>query len=244
MNDFNPNRYAVIYEKNPREIVMLRGKGCSWRRCRFCDYHLDSSPDENANFALNQEQLLKVTGIHHKLEVINSGSFVDLDEPTLALIEEVCRKQQIHQVHFECHWRHRGAIGDFRKRFEAQGIELKIKTGVETFDALFRESYLDKGIDTDSPAEIASYFDEVCLLFGIPGQTAESMEQDIQTGLAHFERVCINIMQENLKPIKPDPRVIASFTKELYPKYIENSRVDILMENTAFGVGGVVEHAK
>ena len=236
MNDFNPNRYAVIYEKNPREIVMLRGKGC--------DYHLDSSPDENANFALNQEQLLKVTGIHHKLEVINSGSFVDLDEPTLALIEEVCRKQQIHQVHFECHWRHRGAIGDFRKRFEAQGIELKIKTGVETFDALFRESYLDKGIDTDSPAEIASYFDEVCLLFGIPGQTAESMEQDIQTGLAHFERVCINIMQENLKPIKPDPRVIASFTKELYPKYIENCRVDILMENTAFGVGGVVEHAK
>ena len=25
MEDFNPNRYAVINEKNPREIVMLRG---------------------------------------------------------------------------------------------------------------------------------------------------------------------------------------------------------------------------
>ena len=34
-------RYSVITEKNPREIVLLRGAGCAWRRCRFCDYHLD-----------------------------------------------------------------------------------------------------------------------------------------------------------------------------------------------------------
>lgn len=244
MEDFNPIRYAVIHEKNPREIVMLRGSGCSWRRCRFCDYHLDSSVDKKANFNLNKEQLLKVTGVYRKLEVINSGSFVDLDESTLTQIEEVCLEHDISQVHFECHWRHRDAVADFRRRFTALGIELKIKLGVETFDSLFRESYLDKGIDTDDPQEIAEYFDEVCLLFGIPGQTADSMETDIQTGLAYFERVCINIMQENLRPIKPDPRVIAIFSKELYPKYIENDRVDILMENTAFGVGGVVKHAK
>lgn len=243
MEDFNPIRYSVIDEKNPREIVMLRGQGCSWRRCRFCDYHLDFSTDEAANFALNQEQLLKVTGIHGKLEVINSGSFVDLDEHTVSLIEQVCTRKNIKQVHFECHWRHRDAISAFRKRFDNLGIELKIKIGVETFDSLFRESYLIKGIDTDNPADIAAYFDEVCLLQGIPGQTAESMEQDIQTGLTYFERVCVNIMQENKKPIKPDPRVIAAFVKELYPKYIDNDRVDILMENTAFGVGGVVEHA-
>ena len=68
---------------------------------------------------------------------------------------------------------------------------------------------------------------------GIPGQTVDHMEQDIQIGLAHFERICINIMQENRKPIKPDPKVIAAFAKELYPTYIEN-----------FGVGGVVEHAE
>ncbi len=244
MKEFNPNRYAVIHEKNPREIVMLRGKGCSWRRCRFCDYHLDSSIDMEANFALNQEQLAKVTGIYGKLEVINSGSFVDLDENTLAMIEQICMQHNIHQIHFEAHWRHRDAISNFRRRFASKGIELKIKTGVETFDFLFRESYLAKGIDAKSPKELAEFFDEVCLLQGIPGQTTESMEQDIQLGLTYFERVCINIMQENKKPIKPDPRVIATFTKELYPKYIKNDRVDILMENTAFGVGGVVEHAE
>ena len=35
---FNPVRYSVIKEKNPREIVMLVGDGCKWRKCRFCDY--------------------------------------------------------------------------------------------------------------------------------------------------------------------------------------------------------------
>ena len=244
MEQFNPNRYAVIHEKNPREIVMLRGTGCSWRRCRFCDYHLDSSRDKASNFALNKKQLLKVQGIYGKLEVINSGSFVDLDPDTIALIEEICQKKQIGQVHFECHWRHREAVAAFRKRFAVHGIELKIKTGVETFDALFRESYLDKGIDTEQPEDIADYFDEVCLLFGIPGQTVQSMDKDIQTGLAFFERVCVNIMQENLRPIKPDPSVIAAFAEELYPKYRKDCRVDILMENTAFGVGGVAEHAE
>lgn len=231
-------RYSIITEKNPREIVMLRGSGCQWRRCRFCDYHLDYSKDRASNYALNKEQLEKVTGLYHRLEVINSGSFVDLDEKTLSLIEKVCLEKEITQLHFECHWMHRDAIPAFRKRFHRLGIELKLKIGVETFDTLFRESYLDKGISTDNPAEIASYFDEVCLLFGLPGQSAQSMKQDVETGLAHFERVCINIMTPNRMPIQPDQRVIEVFQKELYPYYQHNDRVDILMENTDFGVGG------
>lgn len=236
--NFNPIRYSVITEKNPREIVMLRGTGCVWKRCRFCDYHLDKSPDEHANFVLNREQLLKVTGQYHKLEVINSGSFVDLNEQTIALIEQVCMEKEITEVHFECHWMHRKDIPAFRERFLRKGITLKLKIGVETFDSLFRESYLIKGIDTDSPAEIAEYFDEVCLLQGIPGQTLESMTQDIETGLSYFERVCVNIMVENRMPIKPDPKVIAIFQEHLFPRYIDNPRIDILMENTDFGVGG------
>ena len=39
---FNPVRYSKITEKNPREIVMLVGNGCKWRKCRFCNYHLRS----------------------------------------------------------------------------------------------------------------------------------------------------------------------------------------------------------
>lgn len=216
---------------------MLRGSGCAWRRCRFCSYHLDFSKDTAANFALNQQVLSQVTGQYHKLEVVNSGSFTDLDEQTLLCIEETCQKKAVAQLHFECHWMHRDAVAAFRSRLAQKGISLKLKTGVETFDRLFRECYLDKGIDTDSPLEIANYFEEACLLQGLPGQTKESMERDIETGLAYFERICVNIMSKNNCPVQPDPAVIRIFQTELYPKYKDHPRIDILLDNTGFGIG-------
>lgn len=231
-------RYSMITEKNPREIVLLRGRGCQWRRCRFCDYHLDYSKDDSANYELNREPLSRVTGCYGCLEVINSGSFVDLDEKTMELIEQTCLEKNITRLHFECHWMHRGEVPALRKRFEEKGIAVKIKIGVETFDILFRESYLDKGITAKDPGEIASYFNEVCLLFGLPGQSVDSMLSDMETGLAHFERVCVNIMTPNSMPIQPDGQVIELFLKDIYPHYQNNPRVDILMENTDFGVGG------
>lgn len=230
-------RYSVITEKNPREIVLLRGRGCKWRRCRFCDYHLDFCRDEAENYRLNSEVLSRVTGVYHRLEVINSGSFTDLDAPTMERITEICAAKGITELHFECHWMHREAVFALREHFAQRGIHVNLKIGVETFDSLFRESYLAKGIDTDRPGEIARYFDEVCLLQGIPGQSVSSMEKDIETGLAYFSRVCVNIMVENSMPIKPDPRVIEEFRKFVLPKYEKNERVDILMNNTDFGVG-------
>lgn len=231
-------RYSVITKKNPREIVMLRGNGCAWRRCRFCDYHLDASSNEAANFALNKQVLSRITGIYHRLEVINSGSFPELDADTQRLIEEVCLRRGISVLHCECHWIHREKTAAIRTHFQEKGITVRMKTGVETFDPLFRECYLDKGIDTDDPAEIARYFDEACLLQGIPGQTKESMERDICIGLAHFERVCVNIMTKNSCRIQPDPGVIRIFREELYPKYKDHPRLDLLLQNTDFGVGG------
>lgn len=238
------NRYSVIHEKNIREIVLIRGKGCKWRRCRFCDYHLDSSTNQDENDILNKLELDKITGIYSKLEVINSGSFVDLSNTTMDYIEKICIDKKIKEVHFECHWMHRESIADIKQRFSNLGIKTKIKIGVETFNKLFRESYLDKGIDAEKAEEIAEYFDECCLLQGIPGQSTESMLLDIETGLKHFDRVCINIMQENGKPIKPDYTVIENFITNIYPIYKDNDRVDILLENTAFGVGGVTTNAK
>lgn len=243
-DEFNPNRYAVIHEKNKREIVMLRGSGCTWRRCRFCDYHKDYSKDNDQNFALNSEHLSKVTGVYKKLEIINSGSFVDLDDLTMDEIETVALQRGINQLHFECHWNHRNMVSSLKARYAEKGICVKVKIGIETFDAHFRESYLDKGIATDSPAEIAGYFDECCLLQGLPGQTTESMLLDISTGLRYFGRVCINIMQDNSSPIRSDPAVIRQFVENIYPIYREDPRIDILLENTAFGVGGTATHAK
>lgn len=230
-------RYSEITEKNKREIVLLRGSGCKWRRCTFCDYHLDSSLDEDSNFALNQEALKYVTGKYGKLEVINSGSFVDLDTKTFQLISDICIEKKISEIHFECHWMHRESVSALRERFGMQGIQVKIKIGVETFDSRYRERVLHKGIDETSPAKIAAYFNEVCLLFGLEGQTENSMRYDIDTGLANFERICINIMTENTTNIKPNRSVIDTFIQKIYPLYKDNERVDILLNNTDFGVG-------
>lgn len=231
------NRYSVITEKNPREIVLLRGSGCKWRKCRFCDYHLDFSTNEEENFLINKSELDKITGIFRKLEIVNSGSFTELDNKTMLYIQNVCLDKKIKELHFESHWSYRDKIPELKRVFSDIGITVKTKIGVETFDYIFRESYLDKGIDTESAEEIASYFDEVCLLQGIPGRTASDMLKDIEIGLKYFERVCINIMTDNSKPIKSDKRVIHEFMRVVYPIYKHNGRVDILLDNTDFGVG-------
>lgn len=233
-------RYSVIPDKNPREIVMLRGTGCRWKRCAFCDYHLDRSDDTAANLALNREVLGRVTGLHHHLEVINSGSFSDLDPATMDEIERVCRDKDIRILHFECHWIHRQDIPALRARFAAAGVTVKVKTGVETFDRDFRENVLHKGIGESDPAKIAEPFDECCLLFGLTGQSEDSMRRDIETGLRYFERVCVNLMTPNTTPIRPDRAVLDTFLGTLYPVYKDDPRVDILLDNTDFGVGETI----
>ena len=231
-------RISEIPEKNPREIVMLRGTGCRWRRCRFCDYHLDASPDESANFRLNREILDQVTGRYGCLEVINSGSFPELDEETMSYILQVCGERGIRQVHFECHWVYRQRIPALRERFAAKGIRVKVKIGVESFDPAMREDVMNKGMAESDPAVIAVFFDEVCLLFGLTGQTEDSMRRDLAMALGHFERVCVNVMTENTAALRPDPAVIGLFINKIYPEIQGDQRVDILLENTDFGVGG------
>ena len=230
-------RYSVINNKNKREIVLLRGNGCKWKKCRFCDYYLDFSPDTTQNYELNKTVLKNVTGIYKTLEVINSGSFTDLDKNTISLIKDICVNKDIQRLHFECHWIHRDKINDLMEYFGNYNINVKIKSGIETFDYNFREKYLIKGIPDISPSEMAKYFDEVCLLFGLKGQSRETMENDIQIGLKYFERICVNIMTENGTPVKPDKSVIKIFIENLYKKYSEYENIDILIENTDFGIG-------
>ena len=230
-------RYSVITEKNPREIVLLRGQGCRYRRCAFCDYHQDASCDEQANLKINTEALSQVTGEYGILEVLNSGSFCELDSSTMKAIIATCKAKNIATVHFECHWLYRRFIPALREAFDQVGTQVKMKIGVETFDATYREETMKKGIKESDPAKIAEGFNECCLLFCLPGQTYESMMEDIETGLKHFERICVNIMVENNAPLQPSEEVRQIFADKIYPLYIDNPRVDILLHNTDFCVG-------
>lgn len=228
-------RYSVIKDKRKREIALLRGRGCAYRLCAFCDYHLDCSADDEKNFALNSEVLSHVTGEYGDLEVINSGSVFELDGKTLDMIKSTCRDKGISVIHFEAHYIYKDRLEALRREFD--GFTLKFKLGLETFDYRFRERVLRKGIPDRDPAVISDGFDEANFLFGISGQTAESMRRDIELGLTHFERICINIMCENSTAVKPDPQVISAFKAQVYPIYKDDARVDILIQNTDFGVG-------
>lgn len=238
LEGFEPNRYSVIEEKNKREIVMLIGLGCKWRKCSFCDYHLDYDENPDICFRVNSEVLSKVTGCYGKLEVINSGSVTELDKNTLHKILAVAVEKKIYEIHFECHYLYRKELPAYRELFKRHGIELKLKCGVETFDNDFREKVLKKGMVGFSIEELSYYFDEVCLLFGLKGQTLAGMKRDIEIGLNNFERVCINIMKANTTKTVPNHAVIDSFVKHIYPYIKEEERIDILLDNTDFGVGG------
>lgn len=237
-NPHPSERYSFIEDKNPREIVLLRGSGCKWRRCRFCNYHLDFSLDQAANDALNLDVLSHVQGKTGVLEVINSGSFSDLSETTLKAIIRTMKTHDIHRLHVECHWNDRAAIAPFRAHLEKEGITLKVKAGIETFDGHFRETVFNKGIpENTTPEEMAQHFNECCLLFGVEGETLEQMQTDIQTGLAHFDRICINIMIDNGTPVKRSENVVNLFITDIFPNIKNNARIDILLNNTDFGVG-------
>lgn len=215
--------------------MLLRGKGCVYKKCSFCDYHMDKCSDSKENFALNKSVLSNVTGEYGDLEVINSGSVFELDENTLELIGEICLKKHISVIHFEAHYLYRNKIPELRRRFS--DFDLKLKLGLETFDYSLREKVLKKGIHETDPKIISKDFEEANFLFGITGQTAASMEHDISLGLKHFERICINIMCKNSTDIFPDNSVISEFDRSIYPKYKDEQRIDILINNTDFGVG-------
>ncbi len=228
-------RYSVIKDKQKREIVLLRGRGCVYKKCSFCDYHNDFCLNDEENFLLNKSVLDKVTGKFKDLEVINSGSVFELDQKTLEYIKEISRKNNIEILHFESHYLYRDKIPSLRAEFSE--FKLMMKLGLETFDYDFRENVLKKGINEKNPEIISKNFDEANFLFGVKGQTVQSMENDISLGLKLFHRICLNIMCENSTEIKPDKAVISGFMQALYPKYKDNDRVDILINNTDFGVG-------
>ena len=229
------DRYSEITNKLKREIVLLRGRGCVYKKCTFCDYHLDCLDDEAENFKLNKSVLVKITGKYGEVEIINSGSVFELDKHTLEYIKKVCGEKGVHTIHFEAHYLYDNKIPALREDFK--DFTLKMKLGLETFDYELRENVYKKGIPVREPDVISKNFDEANFLFGLEGQSLSSMQRDIELGLKYFKRICINIMCDNSTPVKPDKGVIAEFMTNLYPKYRDDARVDILVNNTDFGVG-------
>ncbi len=226
-------RYNVIRNKNPREIVLLKSFPCAWGKCRFCDYIDDNSRDEQEMAALNSRVLSLVTGELGVLEVINSGSCFELPGATLREIRQVVKDKQISRLFFESHWMYRGRLDEMR---EFMGVPITYKIGVETFDYGFRENYLNKHAGFRTPEEVAAYFDSPCIMVGIKGQTREMIAEDIRLVKEHFKLGTVNVFTDNTTDVKRDPELVKWFMEE-YGWLKDDPAMEVLYENTDFGVG-------
>ena len=230
-------RYSKILDKDKREIVLLIGNGCKWSKCKFCNYHLDRNNVEEEQYQINSKALENVTGEFGVLEAINSGSIFELNERSFNKLIEVCKQKQINRLIIESHYMYKKQIYELREKCEKLGIVLQVKGGVETFDANFREKVMIKGFGYPTLEELKETFDVVNLLVGVKGQNLEQIEADIKTGIENFNRVCVNLYKEMDDIMPADEELKARFMKEIYLLYKDFENVDILVENTDFGVG-------
>ena len=225
-------RYSVITQKFPREFILLQGTGCKWGKCTFCDYHTDTSEDP---YAVNMEVLDKVTGEFGVLDVINSGSCFELDERTVAHLQRIVAERGIRTLWFEVHWMYRKRLEEFAGLFP--GVQVKFRCGVETFDVQLRHKW-NKGMPANvKPEEIARYFQGVCLMCCTKGEDFAHIEADIETACRHFEYMSVNVFCSNTSLEMRDDEMVARFMREIYPKYNQHPKIEILVENTDLGVG-------
>ncbi|SCJ42956.1 Uncharacterised protein [Anaerotruncus sp. 2789STDY5834896] len=226
-------RYSVIPGHHARELVLLKSGPCAWGRCAFCDYIRDNSTDELLCDRVNASVLARVTGQTGQLEVINSGSVFELTPGTMAALRRVVEQKQIKKLYFECHWSYRHRLQEVRDYF---GVPIVFKCGIETFDDDFRNRVLKKGIVYDDLQEVRRYFDSVCLLVGIQGQTKEMLDRDVKILLEHFPLGCINVFCENSTDVRADAQLAQWFCQK-YAHLQNDPRIDFLTDNTDFGVG-------
>ena len=225
-------RYAVIHTVMSREFVLLQGTGCRWKRCTFCDYHGDVSDDP---FAVNRDILAQVQGVYGVLDVINSGSAMELDERTLGMIKEVVKEKKIHTLWFEAHYMYKNQLSKFAEQFD--GVEVKFRCGIESFNGELREQW-KKGVAADVTAEdVATYFQGVCLLCCTEGDSKERIMRDIALAERYFDYASVNMFCENTTQVKRDDALAKWFVERIYPELKQSKKIEILINNTDLGVG-------
>ena len=225
-------RYALIHTVLPREFVLLQGTGCRWKQCTFCDYYGDVSDDP---FAVNREVLAQVQGVYGVLDVINSGSAMELDVQTVAMIREVVKEKKIHTLWFEAHYMYKKQLAKFAEQFE--GIQVKFRCGVESFDGQLRNRW-HKGIAASVMVDdVAKYFQGVCLLCCTEGDSKERILRDISLAEQYFEYASVNVFCENTTAVKRDDELAKWFVRNVYPTLKQSKKIEILINNTDLGVG-------
>jgi radical SAM superfamily enzyme YgiQ (UPF0313 family) len=227
-------RYSIITRKFPREIVLLQGRGCFWKRCAFCDYYKDVSDDP---YQVNKQVLEQVKGSIGALDVINSGSAPELDHKTLSLLNAKIKQYSIGTIWFDAHWQYKNYLEKFSDTILAKNVRFRL--GIETFDPVIRNKF-KKGIPNDvTPEEIAKYYKGIFLIVGMEGQTKEEIKRNIYIAKRYFGYIGISIFKENTTSTKSDKSLIDWFMTEMYPSIVDDHQIEVMLDENFLGIGQV-----
>ncbi len=228
-------RYNKITGKHQREIVLLKSFPCRYGKCSFCNYIEDNSTDEEEIDSVNLQVLKEVTGEYGVLEVINSGSVFELTQNTMAEIKKIITEKNIKTLYFEIYYGYIKRLDEIKKYFE--GVEIRFRMGMETFDNDFRINVYNKNFSIDE--KVLEYMSEklysVCLLVCTQGQTKEMIDRDIEMGLKYFKAVTINVFIDNGTKVKRDSELVRWFADK-YSYLMNDDRVELLIDNKDLGV--------
>ncbi|WP_300359213.1 radical SAM protein [Fusobacterium sp.] len=228
-------RYNKITDKHQREIVLLKSFPCKYGKCSFCNYIEDNSTSEEEINSVNFEVLKEVTGEYGVLEVINSGSVFELPSDTLAEIKKVVKEKNIKTLYFEIYYGYIKRLNEIREYFD--GIEIRFRMGMETFDDDFRINSYNKNfrVSDEMLSLMSKELYSVCLLVCTKGQTKEMIEKDIEMGLKYFKAITINIFIDNETKVKRDNELVKWFISK-YSHLTKDDRVELLIDNKDLGV--------
>jgi hypothetical protein len=179
--------------------------------------------------------LQRVTGKYGVLDIINSGSAMELDNQTIELIKQIVKEKNIETLWFEAHYMYRHGLAAFASQFAP--AKVKFRCGIESFDPKLRNSW-NKGIAEDvTPEDVARYFSGVCLLCCTEGDSRERIIDDIAIAQRHFEYFSINLFCNNGTSVRRDEALATWFVEEVYPQIKDTEGIEILIENTDLNVG-------
>jgi hypothetical protein len=160
---------------------------------------------------------------------------MELDAQTIEMIKEVVKERNIHTLWFEAHYMYKNQLARFAEQFD--GVEVKFRCGVESFDGNLREQW-QKGIAAHVTVEdVAKYFQGVCLFCCSEGDSKERILRDIALAEQYFEYASVNVFCENTTTVKRDDELAKWFVEEVFPNLRESKKIEILINNTDLGVG-------
>ena len=228
-------RYSKITDKHRREIVLLKSLPCRYGKCSFCNYIEDNSTNVEEIDKINFEVLKNITGEFGVLEVINSGSVFEITPNTLAEIKRIVIEKNIKILYFEIYYGYINVLDKIRNYFE--GVEVRFRMGLETFDNDFRINVYNKNFHLEEKdlLMLGERLYSVCLLVCTKGQTREMISKDIELGLKYFKNITINIFIDNGTIIKRDNELVKWFVRE-YSYLADDDRVELLIDNKDLGV--------